>query len=173
VVLLVMAGTCSGAYVRATPTGPGAYKLEAGPWRAASEDLTLHDDRRQKDLEVTVRHPAIAAEAAGRFPMVVFSHGAGGSRAAFADLTTHWASHGYIVVLPTHADSIQLRRRSGEDLSRLRRDPDSLRRAVRPRVPSLRGDRGIQRREGDAGTEADSGIMRIGCATRLRRETPA
>jgi predicted dienelactone hydrolase len=63
---------------------------------------------------------------------VVFSHGAGGSRDAFPDLTAHWASHGYIVVLPTHADSIQLRRRSGEDLSRLQRDLDSLRRDVKP-----------------------------------------
>ena len=28
---------------------------------------------------------------AGRFPLVIFSHGAGGSRAAFPDLTAHWA----------------------------------------------------------------------------------
>jgi len=74
----------------------------------------------------------VARGAPGRFPLVVFSHGAGGSRDAFPDLTAHWASHGYIVVLPTHADSIQLRRRSGEDLSRLQRDLDSLRRDVKP-----------------------------------------
>jgi predicted dienelactone hydrolase len=92
----------------------------------------LRDEKRQKDLEVRVRYPAVAQDAPGRFPLVVFSHGAGGSRDAFPDLTAHWTSHGYMVVLPTHADSIQLRRRSGEDLSRLQRDLDSLRRDVKP-----------------------------------------
>ena len=54
------------------------------------------------------------------------------SREAFAELTAHWASHGYVVVLPTHSDSIQLRRRSGQNLSALRRDLESLRRDVNP-----------------------------------------
>jgi len=117
---------------QAVPAGPGGYKNGPGPWKAAAQDLVLRDEKRQKDLEVTVRYPATAPDAPGRFPLVVFSHGAGGSRAAFPELTAHWASHGYIVVLPTHADSIELRRRSGEDLSRLRRDLDSLRRDVKP-----------------------------------------
>jgi predicted dienelactone hydrolase len=108
------------------------YKLSEGPWRAAARDLVLRDEAHKKDLEITVRYPAADARAEGRFPLVIFSHGAGGSRTAFADLTAHWASHGYVVVLPTHADSIELRRRSGEDLSRLRRDLDSLRRDVKP-----------------------------------------
>ena len=102
--------------VHATAAGPGGYKVEPGPWKVASEDLVLRDERRQKDLEITVRYPVVDANAADRFPLVVFSHGAGGSRATFPDLTAHWASHGYIVVLPTHADSIELRRRKGEDL---------------------------------------------------------
>ena len=38
--------------------------------------------------------------------MKYFSHGAGGSRAAFPELTTHWASHGYVVIVPTHADAM-------------------------------------------------------------------
>jgi predicted dienelactone hydrolase len=112
--------------------GSGGYKNGPGPWKAAAQDLVLRDEKRQKDLEVTVRYPSTAPDAPGRFPLVVFSHGAGGSRAAFPELTARWASHGYIVVLPTHADSVELRRRSGEDLSRLRRDLDSLRRDVKP-----------------------------------------
>ena len=116
----------------ATAALPGGYKTGPGPWKVASQDLVLRDEKRQKNLEVRVRYPAVAQDAPGRFPLVVFSHGAGGSRDAFPDLTAHWASHGYIVVLPTHADSIQLRRRSGEDLSRLQRDLDSLRRDVKP-----------------------------------------
>jgi predicted dienelactone hydrolase len=124
--------------VSATPGGQataallGGYKIEPGPWPAASQDLVLRDEKRQKHLEVTVRYPVVAADVPGRFPLVLFSHGAGGSRAAFSDLTAHWASHGYVIVLPTHADSIELRRRNGEDLSRLRRDLDSVRRDVKP-----------------------------------------
>jgi len=130
--LLALAWAAAGPRVHTAAAGPGGYKIEPGPWKVASQDLVLRDEKRQKDLEVTVRHPAVAAGAPGRCPLVVFSHGAGGSRAAFSDLTAHWASHGYVVVLPTHADSVELRRRSGEDLSRLRRDLDSLRRDVRP-----------------------------------------
>ncbi len=129
---LVLTGLRPDPVAQVGPGGPGGYKNEAGPWKAASQDLVLRDEKRQKDLEVRVRYPAVAQDASGRFPLVVFSHGAGGSRDAFPDLTAHWASHGYIVVLPTHADSIQLRRRSGEDLSRLQRDLDSLRRDVKP-----------------------------------------
>jgi predicted dienelactone hydrolase len=127
-----LVGICSGLAPRAATAPPGGYKLEPGPWRAASQDLVLRDEKRQKGLEVTVRYPVVAADVPGRFPLVLFSHGAGGSRAAFSGLTAHWASHGYVVVLPTHADSIALRRRSGEDLSRLRTDLDSLRRDVKP-----------------------------------------
>ena len=129
---LVLTGPRPDPVAQVVPVGPGGYKDEAGPWKVASQDLVLRDEKRQKDLEITVRYPAVAQGAPGRFPLVVFSHGAGGSRDAFPDLTAHWASHGYIVVLPTHADSIQLRRRNGEDLSALRRDLDSLRRDVKP-----------------------------------------
>jgi len=115
-----------------TAAGPGGYKLDPGPWKASSENLVLHDDRRKKDLEITVRFPLAEAGSAATFPLVVFSHGAGGSRAAFTALTTHWASHGYVVVLPTHADSIELRRRHGEDLSRLAASLDSLLTDVKP-----------------------------------------
>lgn len=95
-------------------------------------DLVLRDDARRKDLEVTVRFPVVGSGADTLFPLVVFSHGAGGSKAAFAALTTHWATHGYVVVLPTHSDSIELRRRHGEDLSRLAVSLDSLLTDVKP-----------------------------------------
>jgi predicted dienelactone hydrolase len=101
--ILAIASVPANLTIHATAAGPGGYKVDAGPWKVASEDLVLRDERRQKDLEITVRYPVVDANAAGRFPLVVFSHGAGGSRAAFPDLTAHWASHGYIVVLPTHS----------------------------------------------------------------------
>lgn len=114
------------------PVATGAYKAGAGPWKAGAADMVLHDAARKKDLQLTVRFPIAGAESAAAFPLVLFSHGAGGSRTAFAALTTHWATHGYVVVLPTHADSIELRRSQGEDLSRLATNLDSLRSDVKP-----------------------------------------
>jgi len=181
--------------IHATAAGPGGYKVDAGPWKVASEDLVLRDERRQKDLEITVRYPAVDANAADRFPLVIFSHGAGGSRAAFPDLTAHWASHGYIVVLPTHSDSIELRRRKGEDLSPLARDLNSLVRDVRPldrladvvclldsvgtleaRIPGLRGKEGSGRvdreRIGMAGHSAGALTTQMAAGVKVRGVTP-
>src|SRR5262249_61965308 len=39
---------------------------------------------------------------AGRYPLVLFSHGFGGHRRQSTFLTTHLASHGYVVAAPDH-----------------------------------------------------------------------
>jgi len=192
---LVLACVLASLALHATAAGPGGYKVEPGPWRVASQDLVLRDERRQKDLEITVRYPVVDANAADRFPLVAFSHGAGGSRAAFPDLTAHWASHGYIVVLPTHSDSIELRRRKGEDLSRLARDLNSLVRDVRPldrladvvflldstgtleaRIPGLRGKDGAGRvdreRIGMAGHSAGALTTQMAAGVKVRGVIP-
>jgi predicted dienelactone hydrolase len=54
----------------------------------------------------------------GPFPVIVWSHGLGGSKDAYQPLVKHWAEHGYVVVQPTHADSLTfgrgpLRERTG------------------------------------------------------------
>src|SRR5262245_37468056 len=51
---------------------------------------------------VTQQAARDAAPAAGRFPLVVFSHGYGGHRRQSTFLCTHLASHGYVVVAPDH-----------------------------------------------------------------------
>ncbi len=79
-----------------------------------TESFVLHDDARDKDLPLLVRYPTPTAEAPGPFPMIVFSHGAGGSNNAFAKLSIYLASHGYVVVHPTHSDSLALRRKLGQ-----------------------------------------------------------
>lgn len=96
-----------------------AYKPAPGPFRPQSVSLTLHDRTRAKELSLRIRYPA---DAGGPLPVIVFSHGMGGSGDAFPELTAHWASHGYVVVLPTHADSIRLRRQRGEDTPRSLRE---------------------------------------------------
>jgi predicted dienelactone hydrolase len=101
-----------------TPSADAGYNLKPGPFEVKTTDLlVLHDEARDKDLEILVRVPTGAAAAGKKLPLVLFSHGMGGSRKAFADLTEHWASWGYVVILPTHADSAQLMRREGKDVS--------------------------------------------------------
>jgi predicted dienelactone hydrolase len=88
------------------------YHLAAGP-HAVSEvsDLVLHDAKRSKDLHVRIFYP----NDAGPYPVIVFSHGAGGSQDCCEALTRHWATYGYVTIQPTHDDSALQRRNSGEE----------------------------------------------------------
>jgi predicted dienelactone hydrolase len=73
-------------------------------------EVVLHDAARQKDLPVHVFYPS----GGGPYPVIVFSHGASASGFSYFDLTRYWTAAGYVVLQPTHADSIRLRRRRGE-----------------------------------------------------------
>lgn len=88
------------------------YKLETGPLAVTEvSDIVLRDSKRNKDLHVRVFYPV----AAGKYPVIVFSHGAGGSQNCCDSLTRHWATYGYITFQPTHDDSVTQRRAGGED----------------------------------------------------------
>lgn len=69
----------------------------------------LRDEARAKDLQVRVTYPTTA----GLFPVIIWSHGAGGSKEAYSPLTQHWARHGYVVIQATHFDSRKLGNRQG------------------------------------------------------------
>lgn len=83
-----------------------------GSWLAAVEpgklrvitsvNLQLHDRDRNCDVMVTTCYP----EGPSMCPVLIFSHGAYGSAASVHGLADYWASHGYAVILPTHADSL-------------------------------------------------------------------
>ncbi len=84
----------------------GLYKSERGPHAVSHVDETWTDPARHREVPVRVYIPGPQADGAGaRFPVIVFSHGWGGSRTSYAYLAEHLASHGYLVVLPTHAGS--------------------------------------------------------------------
>jgi predicted dienelactone hydrolase len=91
-----------------------AYKKAAGPFEVGVADASLKDARRNTTLSIRIHSPRPSPALAGPLPMVIFSHGAGGSSDTFPDLCRHWASHGYVVVNPTHGDSIKQRRERGE-----------------------------------------------------------
>ncbi|MEQ1473624.1 MAG: hypothetical protein ABLQ96_07370, partial [Candidatus Acidiferrum sp.] len=105
------------------------YKMETGPL-AVSEisGIVLHDAKRNKDLHVRVFYPV----AAGKYPVIVFSHGAGGSRNCCDALTRHWATYGYITLQPTHDDSVAERRSGGDEVLRF---PEAVRQALK--TPAL------------------------------------
>jgi hypothetical protein len=60
--------------------------------------LTAADGR-----EVPLR--VVYPEAAGPWPLIVFSHGMFSSNAAYMPIFEHWASRGYVIVAPDHLDA--------------------------------------------------------------------
>jgi predicted dienelactone hydrolase len=68
---------------------------------AAPLDFTVVDARRDRDIPVRVYLPAADATA----PVVLFSHGLGGSRENSPYLGEHWSRRGYAVVFMQHAGS--------------------------------------------------------------------
>jgi predicted dienelactone hydrolase len=118
---LLLAAAAGRATGEEQPEVP-CYKATAGPFAVeAVTNVLLRDGKRHKDLPVSAYFPqakgATPLPAGERLPVIVFSHGAGGSGDTGLPLVTHWASHGFVVLCPTHADSIKLRRQRGEDIS--------------------------------------------------------
>lgn len=78
------------------PVGAVVYSI-------GSADITLHDASRNRDVPVKIYYPKTKEDR--RFPVLIFSHGAGGSKDGYAYLGHYWASHGYVVLHPTHLGS--------------------------------------------------------------------
>jgi predicted dienelactone hydrolase len=101
------------------------YKLETGPLAVTEvSSIALHDATRNKDLHVRIFYPV----AQGKYPVIVFSHGAGGSESCCEALTRHWATYGYITLQPTHDDSMVRWLGSGEETLRF---PQAVRDALK------------------------------------------
>ena len=91
----------------ANPIAPSAERAfaplpkDAG-YRAV--DMLWNDAARQRDIPVRLYWPA-GASASAPVPLVVFSHGLGGSRAGYSYLGRHWASQGFASLHVQHAGS--------------------------------------------------------------------
>jgi predicted dienelactone hydrolase len=87
----------------ASARAEGADRAKEGPLAVdTADDLTLKDAARKKEVPVKIYHP----KTGGPYPVIVFSHGFGGNKDAFGPVGKHWASHGYVVVHPSHADGL-------------------------------------------------------------------
>ncbi len=65
--------------------------------------IVLRDSKRGKDLEVSLTYP----RQPGRYPLIVFSHGAFGSKDGYGPLAHYWSENGLIVARPMHEDSLR------------------------------------------------------------------
>jgi predicted dienelactone hydrolase len=70
-------------------------------FKAETLDLTVHDEARGRDIPILIYLPAEKTPA----PVVLFSHGLGGSRQGSAYLGEHWAARGYVAVFVQHPGS--------------------------------------------------------------------
>lgn len=80
--------------------------------------VTWTDARRGREVPARVYLPESAPE---RCPLIVFSHGLGGSRDGYRYLGEHWSSQGYVCIHPSHAgsDAVAFRHLKGKPYTRL------------------------------------------------------
>jgi len=71
------------------------------PQTIKTVDLTVKDERRNRDIPLRVYY----CEKDRPAPVVLFSHGLGGSRENNPYLGNHWAARGYVVVFVQHLGS--------------------------------------------------------------------
>jgi predicted dienelactone hydrolase len=75
--------------------------LEVGPTPVGSiPDVLLHDNERNKDLQLTIDYPTRG----GSHPLIVISPGFGGSHRSYVGLSSYWAGNNYVVIRVNHAD---------------------------------------------------------------------
>lgn len=82
------------------------FGMSAQPFLVGTSSLTFHDDVRNRDIPCSVFYPAMTAGAdqavaSGSFPSLVIGHGFVMTVNAYTYLSQHYATKGYIVVLPT------------------------------------------------------------------------
>jgi dienelactone hydrolase len=78
------------------------YKAQTGAYpTAVATPVEIDIPERHRNLILRISYPT----STGVFPLIVFFHGALCSGDGYAALADHWASHGYVVILPSHPES--------------------------------------------------------------------
>ncbi len=73
-----------------------------GAFTVRTIEENWHDATRQREVPVKIYYPTELTHAA---PVILFSHGLGGTRDGYSYLGTFWASHGYVSVHLQHLGS--------------------------------------------------------------------
>ena len=87
----------------ADPLTPAGTAHEPGLVSEARWDW--HDAARQRDVPVLLYRPTAEPPSGRPWPLVVFSHGLGGSREGYRHLGSHWAAHGFASLHVQHVGS--------------------------------------------------------------------
>jgi predicted dienelactone hydrolase len=108
--LVLLLGTAETMKVGARGYDPLAQVAGTSP---SHHDLTVHDAKRNRDIPLRVYLPTTNAPA----PVVLFSHGLGGSRAGSVFLGEHLAARGFVAVFVQHpgSDDSVWKSEAGED----------------------------------------------------------
>ena len=87
-------------------TGPATAErclaVKPGPFAVEVAAYDWVDKTRHREVPVKIYLPKTGR---GPFPVIIFSHGLGGSRDGYEYLGRHWASHGYVSVHLQHKGS--------------------------------------------------------------------
>jgi predicted dienelactone hydrolase len=110
-----------------------ADPFERGPFSVGAQTSEVVDEARGRRFPYEVWRP----EAAGTFPLVVYSHPSRSHRRAATFLCTHLASHGYVVAAMDHSESVvpELAPRDGETVEQKHARWDAV---IASRVPDVR-----------------------------------
>lgn len=99
---------------------------QEGPHEVASLKLEWPDTKRDRTVPARIYYPA---DEESPFPVVIFSHGLGGSCEGYAYLGRHWASHGYVCVHVEHegsnADVWKGQADAAQEMQRAAKDPQN------------------------------------------------
>jgi dienelactone hydrolase len=102
-----------------------AYKPDAGPFDVVVNEAVV--DPGNRALALRIAYPS----SGGPYPVVVLSHGGGCAGGSYSVVGDHWASHGYVVIQPTHPDS----RSTGFDMAAV--EPRMMEGIVRQRMGDM------------------------------------
>lgn len=94
-VVTALCAACAAAESGSAPE-PGTYAVES------LTDWSLARGGSAHEIPLAAYWPAEA----GAYPVVLFSHGAGGDLNTAPAMMRQWASHGYVVIVPTHRNDL-------------------------------------------------------------------
>jgi len=83
---------------------PSNFSVTEPQYEIKTTEILLNFETLKKQLPVRISYPVGQT----RFPVIVFSHGNGSKGDMYKGFTDYWASHGYVVIQPTHVDSTSL-----------------------------------------------------------------
>lgn len=103
--LLLLAGPLRAQVPLDLPQEVASAPAQAEAQAFTAIDMDWQDAARQRAVPVRLYWPAHAATGQGKVPLVVFSHGLGGSRQGYSYLGRYWASQGYASLHVQHVGS--------------------------------------------------------------------